>query len=301
MTSAYGARVRLVVASASAGGPVGEEVLEDVTARGPQPRSLIVTIYGSYAREDDGWLSVAALIRLMRALGVDDPAVRSSISRLKRRGILLPERRDGAAGYALSGDAREILSEGDRRIFARPAARLEDGWVLAVFSVPESERQRRHTLRSRLAWLGFGTAAPGVWIAPAHLAEDTRAVLRRLGLAPYVDLFRADYLDFADLSQEVARWWDLDGIAEQYGAYVAAWGPVLAAWKRRRGVDPERAFSDYVATLDAWRRLPYLDPGLPGELLPRGWQGTRAADVFFGLRDRLQDAAHEHVAAVRGH
>jgi phenylacetic acid degradation operon negative regulatory protein len=59
-------------------------------ARPPQPRALIVTIYGLYARDRagqaGGWLSVAALIRLMAGLGADQATVRSSISRLKQRG-----------------------------------------------------------------------------------------------------------------------------------------------------------------------------------------------------------------------
>ena len=58
-------------------GATGGEVL---TA---QPRALIVTIYGLYARDTGGWFSIAALIRLMAELGVDQPAVRSAISRLK--------------------------------------------------------------------------------------------------------------------------------------------------------------------------------------------------------------------------
>ena len=87
--------------------------------------------------------------------------------------MLEPDRRDGAAGYALSALGRGILAEGDRRIFDRPRARLGDGWLLAVFSVPEPERRRRHTLRSRLTWLGFGTVSAGVWIAPGHLAGET--------------------------------------------------------------------------------------------------------------------------------
>src|SRR5690349_1707124 len=74
----------------------------DGNGRGQQPRALIVTVYGLYAREDGGWLSIATLIRLLAELGVDEPAVRSSISRLKRRGLLVPQRQDGAAGYGLS-------------------------------------------------------------------------------------------------------------------------------------------------------------------------------------------------------
>ena len=131
-----------------------------------QPRELIVTIYGLYARAEHNWLSVASLVRLMADLGVDGPAVRSSVSRLKRRDTLRSLRLDGAAGYALSPSSLEVLREGDARIFDRRRATLEDGWVLVVFSVPERERDKRHELRTWLTRLGFGTAAPGVWVAP---------------------------------------------------------------------------------------------------------------------------------------
>src|SRR5256885_11034459 len=112
-------------------------------------------------------------------LGWDEPGVRSSISRLKRRGILHASRRDGAAGYALSGEALAILREGDRRIFRRERAILGDGWLLAVFSVPEAGRQKRHVPRSQLARLGFGPPPPGVWIAPAPPPHATRRKRRR--------------------------------------------------------------------------------------------------------------------------
>jgi phenylacetic acid degradation operon negative regulatory protein len=274
-------------------------VSDVLNLRPAQPRSLIVTLYGMYARESGGWLSVAALIRLMASLGVDEPAVRSSISRLKRRGILVSERQGAAAGYALSAEAREILTEGDRRIFRPLGAKVEEGWVLAVFGVPETERARRHTLRSRLSWLGFGNVGPGVWVAPAHLADETREALYRLELSQYVNLFCARYLGFTDLHEQVARWWDLDELQRRYAEYLETWAPVLARWHRRRRPDPEQAFIDLAATLNAWRRLPYLDPGLPADLLPPGWPGTRAAEVFFALRERLDEPAHEHVRAVR--
>lgn len=268
--------------------------------RSEQPRSLIVTIYGLYAREAGGWISVASLIRLLSELDVDEPAVRSSISRLKRRGILEAQRVDGAAGYGLSDQAREILREGDHRIFRRPAVRIDDGWLLAVFSVPESERAKRHMLRSRLAALGFGTAAAGVWVAPAHLYDDTRRTLERLQLTEYVDLFRSDYLAFGDLKQSVASWWDLDALRELYDEFLQVHGPVLARWRRRRAPQDARAFADYVRALTQWRRLPYLDPGLPAELLPRTWHGRQAGDLFFALQDLLASPAAKHVHDVTG-
>jgi len=278
------------------------EVAEDLApAFGASgPRALIVTIYGLYAREVGGWLRVSELITLMAALGVDEPAVRSSISRIKRQGILEAERIDGSAGYLLSSRARQILDEGDRRIFARPRARLEDGWVLVLFSVPESERSKRHTLRSRLTWLGFGTVGPGVWIAPRHLEDEIRDALDRHGLTDYVDLFRATHLGPTTTAEEVAGWWDLKALERLYADFHAQFGPVLASWRSRRRRDDEaEAFADYVRVLTAWRRLPYLDPGLAPEVLPRDWSGEQAAELFFALRRRLEAPAHRFVEQVR--
>jgi phenylacetic acid degradation operon negative regulatory protein len=273
----------------------------DVAAWSSRLRQLILTIYGLYARSDAGWLSVAALIRLLADLGVDEPAVRSAISRLKRRGILAARRHDGSAGYELSAEALAILREGDARIFRQGRATLADGWVLAVFSVPESERHRRHVLRSELARLGFGMVAPGVWIVPAHLQDSTADTLRRLGLDSYADLFHADHQAFGDLAGKIRRWWDLDELERLYQAFIQTHAAVLRRSQQKGAGSPlsgRDAFAGYVRTLTDWRRLPYADPGLPAELLPPGWIGIRAAETFFALRALLEEPARAYVGRV---
>ena len=139
--------------------------------------------------------------------------MRSSISRLKRRDTLRSLRRDGTAGYALSPSMVEILREGDRRDLRAPPATLADGWVQVVFTVPETQRDQRHELRSRLAGLGFGPMAPGVWVAPGTLADEVRVALERQGLTGYVDLFRGEYVEadqlgYARLADRVREWWN---------------------------------------------------------------------------------------------
>ncbi len=273
----------------------------DATARSARLRHLIITVYGLYARPDGGWLSVATLIRLLADLGIDEPAVRSAISRLKRRGILQSKRCDGSAGYQLSAEAVAILREGDARIFRRRRATPADGWVLAVFSVPESERHRRHVLRSELTRLGFGMVAPGVWIVPAHPQDTTAETLRRLELDAYADLFRADHVAFGDPAVKIRRWWDLDELERQYESFIRAHEPVARHWEQVSGPGTpggQEAFADYVRVLTDWRRLPYLDPGLPAELLPDGWVGIRAADLFFAVRARLQEPAQAYVTSA---
>ena len=272
----------------------------DAIARSARLRHLIITVYGLYARHDGGWLSVATLIRLLADLGIDEPAVRSAISRLKRRGILQARRSGASAGYQLSAEALAILREGDARIFRRRRATRADGWVLAVFSVPESERHRRHVLRSELTRLGFGMVAPGVWIVPAHPQDTTAETLRRLELDAYADLFRADHLAFGDPAAKIRQWWDLDELERHYESFIRAHEPALRALGAPGSGPPgeQEAFAGYVRLLTDWRRLPYLDPGLPAELLPEGWIGIRAAELFFALQALLEEPARAYVKSA---
>lgn len=269
-------------------------------ATGLRPGQLIVTLYGLYARQEHNWLSVAALVRLMADLGVDSQAVRSAVSRLKKRGILHSQPISGAAGYALSAAAVAMLREGDARIFRDYRASAADGWVVAVFSVPERERDKRHELRTILTRLGFGTVAPGVWVAPRHLASAAMTVLARYGLDEYVDLFRGEHIGFADPGSRIRDWWDLDALGTLYGAFIARFGPVTRRLARRPVTDRE-AFAAYIPILTAWRRLPYLDPGLPLELLPCPWSGETAAALFGKLNTQLAEPARRHATSmIRG-
>jgi phenylacetic acid degradation operon negative regulatory protein len=251
-----------------------------------------------YARQNDGWLSVAAVVRLMADLGVDDQSVRSSISRLKRRGLLEASRVGGAAGYALSELAREILADGDARIFGRRRATVGDGWLLVCFSVPESERDKRHQLRTQLTRLGFGTVTPGVWVAPGHLEAEAKEMLTRLDVRDYSEVFRGRHVAPGDLSEQVRRWWDLEALQSLYAAFLDRYRPVLARWSRGPVADARAAFADYVEMLTVWRQLPYADPGLPLELLPPGWKGVEAEELFAALRETLAGPAAAHAATT---
>ena len=126
------------------------------------------------------------------------------------------------------GAGHADLAPGDRRIFRFGQADPDDGWVLAVFSVPEDHRHHRHQLRTQLGWLGFGTVGPGVWVAPAALEEPARDLLTAGDLDGYVTWFRASTVRPPD----VPRWWDLGALRRHYETF-------LATWQRRRLADLE--------------------------------------------------------------
>lgn len=264
-----------------------------------RPQSLIFTIYGAYSRSIGGWIPVGALLELLREIGVEDAAVRSALSRFKRRGVLLSQTRDGSAGYALSDSARRVFDIGDARVLERRSPPSSDQWVLIAFSIPEKSRDLRYRLRSRLSRVGFAQVTGGLWIAPEGLEADARLVIESLGVSEHVDVFRSEHIAFRSMPEAVSEWWDLEAIASEYRDFSSAFKPLMLDYQKGKiNKTPDRAFIDYTRVLTAWRPLPYRDPGLPAAHLPKNWAGIEATEMFFYFYDALGQLAQQHVIDV---
>ncbi|GAA2924322.1 PaaX family transcriptional regulator C-terminal domain-containing protein [Microbacterium luteolum] len=258
-----------------------------------RPQHLIVTVFGRYVRAHGGVIQIADLIEMMAALGVDASAVRSAVSRLKQRGVLVSIRSGGGAAYRVAESLEAVFAAGDHRIFEERRAQPSDPWLLASFSVPERERPLRHQLRKLLQRLGFGQVSGGLWIAPGAIADETRIALARAGLHGYVELFVGSRVSEEDLTQAVRRWWDLPALEPMYGGFLQAFRPALTGERADRD-----AFAAHVGAITQWRRLAYLDPGIPLALLPERWIGLEAEQLFGALHRRLEPAAERFVASV---
>lgn len=271
----------------------------------PRHQHLIVTVYGLYARHQDGTFAIADLVQLLGDLGVESAGVRSSVSRLKKRGVLVSVKRGSSAAYKLSPELEDVFSAGDERIFAPRRADKDDAWLLASFSVPETQRHLRHKLRSILTRIGCGQVSPGLWIAPGNLAPDVQHQLQRAGLMDYVELFRATHLTGGHLEEKVGQWWDLPSLEALYTDFIGRHQPVLRRWENSDDEAGQaellkQAFVDYVPMVTQWRRLPYMDPGLPEEYLPENWHGLAAQELFTKLHGLLGPKAHEYALSIVG-
>jgi phenylacetic acid degradation operon negative regulatory protein len=271
----------------------------------PRHQQLIVTIYGLYGRPNGGAMPVSVLISMLDDLGVESSGVRSSVSRLKRRGVLESVRQGGVAAYRLAPDLEDVFQEGDRRIFSPRRATAADRWLLIAFTVPESQRHLRHQLRSMLTRMGFGSVTPGLWIAPGNTYEEIKHQLERTGLTGYVDFFAAEHLTSDDVRDKVSQWWDLPALEALYAEFVERFAPVLERWESPEAPEPgpdadRAAFADYIQLLTQWRRLPYLDPGLPEEFLPAGWHGLTAERIFAELHRILDGPSRRHAERLLG-
>lgn len=261
-------------------------------------RTLVVTFLGSVVRRMDGWLPIGGTIDLLGQLGVDAPSVRTAVFRLKQRGWLDAESRDGTRGYTLTEHAVAVLAQGDEVIWhARRPAVLADGWCIVNFSVPESDRSRRYKLRTHLSHHGFGNVGTATWLAPARMQQSAIEAITELGLNDYAAVFVGDYTGTQDLTTLLYDSWDLAAIDRSYRDFIDQHRQLATDLAAGAAVDPPRAFTAYLGVIDAWRHLPFRDPGLPREVLADDWKGPEAVALFERLVDALEQPALAHAAA----
>ncbi|SHN45293.1 PaaX family transcriptional regulator [Cryptosporangium aurantiacum] len=268
-------------------------ILDDTESSPGSTTSLLRTIVGTSLRRLGGWIAVAHLVELAGTVGLPEARTRTALARIKAKGLLAAQSRDGVPGYALVPDAIPMLERGDRRIFHPRTMADGDRWCLISYSVPEENRDLRHQLRRRLTWIGCGAVSPALWICPEYLTGEVEEILADLGLSSNATVFLATEVRGP---ADVTRWWDLGSIRARHDAFLAAHGDTPTTL----GDTPEDAFRAWIHGLDSWRIIPYIDPGLPARLLPADWPGHRSVALFLELRDHVLPRAHAYAEQVTG-
>jgi phenylacetic acid degradation operon negative regulatory protein len=253
-------------------------------------RSALFDLYGDHLRERGGRAPISALVRMLAALEIAAPAVRTAVSRMVRQGWLEPIRLPSGPGYSLTPRAVHRLDEAAHRIY-RDTLELWDGqWHLLVMKRIR-ERPRRARLRAGLTYLGYAPLDETTWIGP-RVSPELDALLAAERVA--ADRFHSAY--DGDPCELVARAWDLDALGRTYEQWLTWADDIVRAEGAIEGPgSDERAFALRSRLVHEWRKFLFLDPGLPVALLPDRWPGSAAAEFFDAEAARLLPAASRFV------
>ena len=220
---------------------------------------------------------------MLAGLGLAEKASRQALARTAADGLIRAERVGRLARWHLTEPGRRLLTEGAERIysFGVGSTRWDGRWLVLSVAVPESQRELRHRLRTRLTWAGFGCLAANLWVSPNtdHEAE-AKQLLDELGLAATTLSFTGEFAGIGSERSLVEQAWNLSDLAARYQTFVTEFarpGPSIMLAQ--------------VRLVHEWRRFPFLDPQLPAELLPPQWIGARAAAVFHERHAAWHDPA----------
>lgn len=261
---------------------------------GGSARSLLTTVLGEFVLPGGKPVWTATLVDVLALFGVEEKAARQALARTAAEGWLKSDRVGRRVRWSLTRPARRLLAEGAERIygFGSGDRRWDGRWLVLLVSVPETMRDLRHKLRTRLSWAGFGSPTPGVWVTPHPSAEaNAKRILDELDLSGQAMSFLANYGALGEERDMVARAWNLTEVAERYDAFIAEFADLSPD-------TPDAVLRAQTLLVHEWRRFPFLDPQLPGELLPPKWSGTTATALFNDKHVRWRAPAQDRWTAL---
>jgi len=264
-----------------------------------KPRSIVFDLFGDYVRyQGDGEIRLRALTALLDCFDVGESTVRVVMGRLRKEGWFDSRREGRETVYALNDKSWRLLDEGRARIFERFEGPWDRRWRMVIYSVPETDRALREELRKELSWLGFGPLAASTWISPRdrlqeveeHFADQTSIRM---------DLLSCESSGLAQDRQMAARCWDLDALNADYQALLRQYRPRMSGYRDGR-LSPREALVERMQLTHDYRLFPFRDPDLPEELVPAGWRGRQAHELFLEAHDRLKGPAEQYFREVVG-
>jgi phenylacetic acid degradation operon negative regulatory protein len=253
-------------------------------------RSLLMTVLGEYVLPRQAPVWTSTLVDVLALFDVEEKSARQALARASNEGWLLSERAGRRVRWSLTAPGRRLLTEGAQRIyeFGRDPISWDSQWLMLLVSVPESQRDLRHRVRTQLTWAGFGSPVPGVWVSPnvTRQAEADKIVAELKVGSPTMS-FIASYGEIGDEHDMVTRSWDLTELEEHYEQFIDEFTGL-------RPAAGEAVLHAQTRLVHEWRRFPFLDPGLPARLLPANWSGTQAADLFHRKHGEWRTGAQRH-------
>lgn len=243
---------------------------------GASARSTLLTVLGEFVHPSGESVWTATLIEALGGLGIEEKSARQALTRTANEGVLTSGRHGRRVLWSLTEQGTRLLGEGTERIygFMRERGTWDGRWLVLSVPIPETQRQLRHRLRTRLTWLGMGSPTSGLWVSPdVGRAGEVQAVIDGLGLADLAFAWCGPAAAIGSETRLLAEAWDLDGVEARYLEF-------LDSFSGRAADDDVASYVATVQLVEAWRRFPFLDPDLPGALLDHDWPGPRAADCF---------------------
>jgi len=253
----------------------------------------MLSVFGIHALGREVALSASSLIDVFGQAGITEDAVRSTLTRMVKRGLLDRHRRGRKTYFGLTPRAARVLQDGHDRIWHTGAVNRDwDGtWTLVGFSLPEAWRSERHDLRSRLVWNGFGPLQNGLWVAPGTV--DVPEAVAGLGLDSYLRIFQgATAVAPTDARTVLHTAFDVESIAKGYEAFLARWSTDAP------GSDDASALVRQLLLHTDWLEQVRQDPHLPAEHLPEGWPAGRAEERFHELARHYEEPARQEAASA---
>ena len=279
-----------IVTTAGPGEPIealaGEAMpLPERVAHG-SARSILLTLLGEFVLHSQEPVWTATFLYVLEGVEIAEKSARQAIMRSASAGWIENTRDGRRTRWALTESGRSLIASGSERLRSLQQTEWDGNWLILHLPLPDTRKSLRVKVYRALSWLGFGSPSTALWINPhTHREADTATLLADLRLQSSATAFVGRSVHHGTSDFEMAsRAWDMPAVLAHYRALTASFGSL-------RPHTPDEILFAHVRLVNQLQRLPFIDPGLPGALLPRGSHTGDYAAKLFDIRRSWQAGA----------
>lgn len=253
-----------------------------------KPRSLMFTLYGEYIKYYGGEIWVGSLIELMKQFGISESSVRGALFRMVQNN-LLEVRKVGKKSY-YSATSKGRVDEGVNRVYATQNHIWDQHWRILTYSFPEEKREIRNKIRKELIWTGFGNLTNSTLVTPNPVEDQVTEMIKANGIEEYVFLFTSSSIVSHDNQSIIDIGWDLNLVKDEYQTFIDKFTPKFEELREKalnNTLKDEECFIEKTVLVHEYRKFLFQDPGFPRDLLPEGWIGIKARELFWNIHQLL--------------
>lgn len=266
----------------------------------PRTKSLAMTLFGDVIVPHGGKVWMGSLIALLAPFNISDRLVRTSIFRLAEEGWLHAQREGRRSLYTLSEQFAGRFEHAHKRIYMPSYREWNGQWTLVLTTSESLTTQQRALLRKELAWQGFGTITPSVYLHPTPDTDIIEDILGRTGTRGKVFICTAASSSLPTalpLERIVDACWELDTVQQKYQQFVALFEPLRTLMQQAPLSDRE-AFMLRTLLTHHFRRMQLNDPQLPLALLPPKWPGKAAYELCHDIYQATCEQSEHYILAT---
>lgn len=262
----------------------------------------MLILYGDYLLEDKAEMGIGSIITLFSNFGLSEQAVRSAVSRMCRSKLIKVRSQGRKSFYSLTDFGRGLLTTGANRVLVRKGTNWDGYWNIVSYSIPEDNRKTRDSFRRELSWLGYGALSGATMISPYDLSREILDLASKLEISQYIHIFKAQQTGIGDAKKIVTSCWDLGKIHDIYADFLENYRTRYEDFKNRienkEKIRNGEYFTERFLLIHDYRRLPFYDPDLPEELLPKNWLRPEAVLLFNQYHELLSEEARDYFYSV---
>lgn len=175
-----------------------------------------------------------------------------------------------STGLQITGEGQKRLNSILPRHFDREKA-WNGKWYIVSYDIPEGRRYLRNILRSKLEKLGFAQLHKSLWLSPYNFLGDIEDLAKQYEISSFVILAVSDRLGKEPSMDLAERIWRITQLNNDYEIFIDE--------AEKGKLSKREIVFKYLAILSR-------DPQLPSELLPSGWNGQEAYQIYKNSIDK---------------